>query len=357
MNSLCKSGAFAIILAVEAGGLPMSATAAPAAESGTTVNSGWQVIWDAESARMIHVETGKEVEIYRDKNIEAEDMVEGESGMMLSVVGPVLSWSASWYFEGGAHPSYGTAYRTIDLSKLDPAGDKDGTVRLQEANLAELFGKEAVFRQLAADPHVRAAIKGEFSEIGGEKHATPNSLDELLEAADGGCRAYMGDRLIKDFAFLYRAGRRTAAVQIGLSHGCEVMRGEFTELRPIFLRIPDALADDFQQALESGMLEYRPFQDASFDCEKAESPIEYAICTDFSEERLAFLDRSMAQWYSLQRKKLEGEEKARLRSDQRDWIKKRDSTCEDAAGHCLRELYIERMRDMKFPYMKELESR
>ncbi|MDH5559026.1 MAG: lysozyme inhibitor LprI family protein, partial [Alphaproteobacteria bacterium] len=104
------------------------------------------------------------------------------------------------------------------------------------------------------------------------------------------------------------------------------------------------------------LLEYRPFQEAGFDCEKAETPIEYAICTDDSDARLAFLDRSIAQWYSLQRQKLEGEEKARLRSDQRDWIKARNTKCADADRDCLRMSYIERLRDMGYPHMKELES-
>jgi uncharacterized protein YecT (DUF1311 family) len=163
----------------------------------------------------------------------------------------------------------------------------------------------------------------------------------------------MGESLVTDFAFLYRLGRNTAAVRIGLRHGCEVERGNFTELRPIYLRIPDTLTEDFQRALESGALEYRPFQETSFDCEKAGSPIEYAICTD---EKLASLDRAMGQWYGARRKNLKGDDYARLRDGQRSWIKARNADCADAATDCLRQSYLGRLRDMAYPYMRELES-
>lgn len=355
MNSLFKAGVLAFSLAVA--GLSMPATSAPAAESGATINYGWRIVWDAESAQMVHVETGRKIELYLDEKRETEE--DGYINYdMLSVVGPVISYSVDWYGEGGAHPTYGKAYTTLDLSKLGPAGDKDGNIREPAANLADLFGKEAVFRQLAANPSVRTAIRGEFSEIGGAAAANidPQSLDELLKAADGGCRASMGESLLTDFAFLYHLGRRTAAVQIGLSHGCEVNRGAFTKLRPLYLRIPDALVEDFQNALESGALEYRPFQDTSFDCEKAGSPIEYAICTDTSDARLAFLDRAMGQWYGVQRGRMEGDEKVLIKKKQRNWIRARNAECADAAADCLRESYLGRLRDMEYPYMRELES-
>jgi uncharacterized protein YecT (DUF1311 family) len=356
MNAPYKAGIFAtglsLAMLLPGAGSSISAGPAPAAESGTTTNYGWRIVWDAESARVVHVETGREIELYRDEKgaTEEDGYVNHE---MLSVVGPVISYSVNWYSGGGAHPSYGTGYQTVDISKLDPAGDKDGRIRLPDANLAKLFGEEAVFRQLAANPSVRAAIRGEFSDIGGAAHRDPQSLDELLKAAVGGCRANMGESLLTDFAFLYRLGRRTAVVQIGLSHGCEVNRGTFTELRPLYLRIPDALVEGFQNALESGLVEYRPFETPSFDCEKAGAPMEYALCTD---ARLASLDRSMGTWYGKLRQTLVGEEKTRLRKDQRAWIKARNAECLDAAADCLRDSYIGRLRDMEFPYMQELES-
>jgi uncharacterized protein YecT (DUF1311 family) len=351
MNSLCKTGAFAIVLAMA--GLSMSPASAPAAESGTTVNYGWEIVWDAKSARMVHVETGRKVELYLDEKGETEE--DGYVNFeMLSVVGPTISYSVNWYGEGGAHPTYGTRYQTLDLSKVDPAGDKHGRIHLPAANLAKLFGEEAVFRQLAANPSVRSAIRGKFSDIGGAAHADPQSLAELLKAANGGCRASMGEYLLTDFAFLYHLGRHTAAVRIGLSHGCEVDRGTFTELRPLYLRIPDALLEDFRTAVDTGVLEYRPFETPSFDCNKAGSPMDYAICTD---ARLAFLDKNMGIWYGVLGKRLEGEEKARLRKGQRAWIKARNAECPDVTADCLRDSYIGRLRDMEYPHMDVMLSK
>lgn len=353
MSLFCNFRTFALALA--AAGLSMSPAPAPAAQSGTTVNYGWDIVWDAKSARMTHVETGREVQIFLDEKGETEEdgYVNYE---MQSVVGPVISYSVSWSSEGGAHPSYGKAYTTLDLTKLELPGDKNERIRRHGANLAELFDEEAIFRQLAANPSVRAALRGEFSHTGSVTNTDPKSLYQLLKAADGGCRATMGESLVTDFAFLYRLGKNTAAVRIALSHGCEVERGTFTELRPIYLRIPDVMTEDFQRALESGALEYRPFQETSFDCEKAGSPIEYAICTDTSDARLGFLDRSMGQWYRVQRKRLEGEQKSRLKKEQHEWIEARNAACADADAQCLRESYLKRLRAMEHPNMRDLEG-
>lgn len=355
MNRVCGTGILAGFLAMAMAGLSMAAGAAPAPESGSTAGYGWEIVWDAETARITHVATGREVGLYRDEKGKTEE--EGYTNYeMLSVVGPVISYSVNWYGEGGAHPTYGMIYRTLDLSKVDPAGDKDGRVRRPNANLADLFGEEAVFRQLAANPSVRAAIRGEFSDsaTATAAHADPQSLAELVAAADGGCRATMGENLLTDFAILYQLGHRTAAVGIGLSHGCEVDRGTFTELRPIYLRIPDALYDDFQKVLKTGVLKFRPFEEPGFDCNKAGTPIEYAVCTD---ARLAFLDKNMGIWYRVLRKRLAGQEKASLKADQRAWIEARDAGCLDADADCLRESYIGRLRDMEYPQMEIMLSK
>ncbi|MDH5558902.1 MAG: hypothetical protein OEZ03_16250, partial [Alphaproteobacteria bacterium] len=114
----------------------LSATpgAAGTADSGSMVNYGWKIVWDTARARMTHVETGKEVELYHDERGTSEEA--GYTNFeMLSVVGPVISYAVDWYSEGGAHPSYGQVYSTIDISQLNPAGDKDGNVPLIEANL------------------------------------------------------------------------------------------------------------------------------------------------------------------------------------------------------------------------------
>ncbi len=58
----------------------------------------------------------------------------------------------------------------------------------------------------------------------------------------------------------------------------------------------------------------------------------------------------------MQRKKLKGDDYARLKSGQRSWIKARNAECADAAADCLRQSYLGRLRAMAYPHMRELES-
>ncbi len=302
----------------------------------STVNYGWDIVWNGDFATATLVETGREIELYRDEKVETETEFYERNATMLSVVGPIVSWTQNWYSEGGAHPSYGTVYRTLDLSKIDPHAPASGRAARPEANLAALFGEKPVFRALLRDPAVRAALDGEFT---GKKALEPKTLDELLDSADGGCQSRMGNALVTDFGFSYRLAGRIAVVQIGLSHGCEVNRGAFTLLTPLYFPIPEALAEDFERAVRSGALAEKPFQKASFDCNKAGVAIEFAICTD---PRLAELDTAMAKRYRALRRS-GGTNKQALKQAQRDWIARRNSDCATAEIPCLIESYEGRL--------------
>jgi len=330
----------AVVPTVLVGLLSGEARAEP---STSVINHGWEIVWNSAEATLRHVESGKEALLFRDEKGETE-----EDGFvnhsMLSVVGTVVSYSTEWYSEGGAHPSYGMNYRTVDLSKLDPAKMGDDGIRGPAADLSELFGAKAVFRRLAGEPAVQAAIAGTFSEIGGEAHPAPKSLDALLKAADGGCRADMGKQLLSDFRFSFRLGGKIAVVQVGLSHGCEVMRGEFTRLGRLYFPIPENLAEDFERAARAGALEERPFQKPSYDCRKAGTPIEYAIC---SNAKLARLDVAMAARYGELRKKNPGDAGKTIKTAQRDWIKQRNKDCAGGNVDCLIESYETRLAAMK----------
>lgn len=77
----------------------------------------------------------------------------------------------------------------------------------------------------------------------------------------------------------------------------------------------------------------------SFDCDKAGTPIEHAIC---ASAELARLDRRMAQVY--RRRSMTGDtaSDARIRADQRAWISSRDARCGQQQGavldHCLADM-------------------
>jgi uncharacterized protein YecT (DUF1311 family) len=81
---------------------------------------------------------------------------------------------------------------------------------------------------------------------------------------------------------------------------------------------------------------------ASFDCAKARSTVEHAICADAA---LARLDRQVAEaWQVAMRNAYEPVEQAKVRQKQRDWLARRDAACRGPApGECLKPLYRARL--------------
>jgi uncharacterized protein YecT (DUF1311 family) len=80
---------------------------------------------------------------------------------------------------------------------------------------------------------------------------------------------------------------------------------------------------------------------ASFDCAKAASAIEKAVCTDAA---LARLDRQVAEAYARKRES-DFNPKARLAAleEQRAWLKARNQSCATADAVCLSKSYQRRM--------------
>ena len=230
---------------------------------------------------------------------------------MLSVVGTTVSWSYTWYAEGGAHPTYGEKWYSVNLDSA-------------AVNLAALFGEEAVFTRLMQDPVVQMAAGGGMADKAGPPKPNPNNLTQLLEQADGGCFAAMGDNLLTDYYFAYRLGGNIAVVQIGLTYGCEVNRGNFTKLNKLYFPIPREMKKDFRRAVKKGVLEDIPFQKTSFNCAKAGTTIEFTICTDAAVARL---DIAMAKRYKAARRAASGGDKNQIKKDQRAWIANRNREC------------------------------
>jgi uncharacterized protein len=78
---------------------------------------------------------------------------------------------------------------------------------------------------------------------------------------------------------------------------------------------------------------------ASFDCAKAVSRVEKAIC---SESELSTLDEHLGRFYFAARDRL-AENASCIAADQRDWIRRRNA-CADSA--CLKKLYLERLAEL-----------
>jgi uncharacterized protein len=80
---------------------------------------------------------------------------------------------------------------------------------------------------------------------------------------------------------------------------------------------------------------------ASFDCGKARSFTEKAICAD---EELSRLDEGLARLYASSIAATSGKEKIRLQRDQREWLKAREA-CTNAL--CIKTSYLERIAELQ----------
>ncbi|HEY0104475.1 MAG TPA: lysozyme inhibitor LprI family protein [Rhizomicrobium sp.] len=86
----------------------------------------------------------------------------------------------------------------------------------------------------------------------------------------------------------------------------------------------------------------------SFDCAKAATGIETAVCADAA---LARLDRQVAEaWQSAMRNAYEPAAQAKLRQEQRDWLARRNAACRGPApGACLVKVYRDRLAVLTRP--------
>lgn len=84
----------------------------------------------------------------------------------------------------------------------------------------------------------------------------------------------------------------------------------------------------------------------SYDCTKADSEVEKAIC---HVEELAKLDVQLGAAYKSLLTKLSAAERTSLRSEQREWLEKRDKECTIYKGwvECLSDYYEKRIDDLK----------
>jgi uncharacterized protein len=81
---------------------------------------------------------------------------------------------------------------------------------------------------------------------------------------------------------------------------------------------------------------------ASFDCQKAATPIEKAICANAD---LNLADEQMGDLYRAIRDVANEQEAALLKTEQRQWLTERIENCTDLAPACLLNLYQHRLDD------------
>jgi hypothetical protein len=198
------------------------------AMAGQVKTANWTVTFGQGKASAVHRRSKKRVAIFKNEK-------KGSSSTtyrLLSVVGDIVSFRVDWYSEGGAHPSYGTRFATLDLSTGKPA------------RLDTLFGKRSVRRAILGDRVIQKALRGKSKK---------GNLKQLLDRADGGCKMSITAGALSAFAFhsVRRGGK--VAVRIGLSHGCETQRGSFSQLG-LLLETPTNLKSAVRLANKQGAL-------------------------------------------------------------------------------------------------------
>ena len=150
---------------------------------------------------------------------------------MLSIVGPYVCFQEDYYAEGGAHPSYGTGYHTYNMKT-------DTSIRMQD-----LFSEKDVLNALQKNELIQDYLIEKKPIV---------SLESLFNNLDGECDFYFTMGILENFAFHHVEGNQVE-VRIGISYGCEVMRGNFEQIA-LYLPIPKALKRLLKRAEKKGTL-------------------------------------------------------------------------------------------------------
>ncbi len=197
-------------------------TAAAAQDPQVIRSAGWAIRIDKQSASATNTTHPKPVELYRDtKDSETR---EGHFYKMLSVVGSVVSYHYSYYTEGGAHPSYGSWFSTMDLNN-----------KLEPVHILDFFDEPILMAALMQD----STIKSNMDSMVTDK------MDVMLDNIRFDCEVNF--QTLPTSWCINSIADGEAEICFGLTHGCEVMRGNFTLIK---IKIPykKALAEIFAEA-------------------------------------------------------------------------------------------------------------
>ena len=152
---------------------------------------------------------------------------------MLSVVGPYVSYQRDYYYDGGAHPSYGTGFIAYNLKT-------DTSVRLQD-----IFDEKDILNALKKDEFVQKYLTS-------EKYYDYNTLKSFFDNLDGECAYYFSMDNLSHFAFHHVKGDMVA-VRIGISYGCEAARGNFAQIG-IYLPMSKKFKKMINKAIKNNVL-------------------------------------------------------------------------------------------------------
>lgn len=176
--------------------------------------------------------------LYKPKKPE-EGCEEEERAFVLSLIDgfATVEISGGGYCEGAAHPfgfqNWATVY-VVKPFKKDAQIENFWTYN--KVSITHFFPEEQVLKALLQDSVIKKYLP---------ENAKPKTILALSEMLDGDCEISFRD-LEYHFAFHHIKGDQIA-VRFGLPYGCEVARGNFTQLG-IYLPIPEKWKTRFNSA-------------------------------------------------------------------------------------------------------------
>jgi hypothetical protein len=156
-----------------------------------------------------------------DSGSEDQEQLSGhdENYYIISIIGNLLSYEYSYSLYGGAHPTGGEWYRTINITSK------------KEISLDELFTSKSILDVMLYDTS--------FTNYTSNKH--PKDLNDFISSLHSSCEVNFR-HLLTSFA-IASVGDNEISIQFGIDHGCEVMPEVFTS---ISIKIPrSAMLYDF----------------------------------------------------------------------------------------------------------------
>jgi tetratricopeptide (TPR) repeat protein len=236
----------------------------------------WNVKWNSNRADAYNNTTGDTTFLYCTSREDLDDNNEyyGDSDLtyfrpdwysnndyqMLAIVGPYVSFLSTYDGSGGAHPIYGNVLCVSELGRVEAPEPQDtstapydtterfekmirATKNLREtdkshAKITDIFPETDVFNALMQDSIILAHLP----------KFTPKNLRELSDSLDGECEMDFS-YLLESFA-IKSIHHDKAVILFGLTHGCEVEKGNFTTIE-IELPIPDMSKKMFEEAVKN----------------------------------------------------------------------------------------------------------
>jgi hypothetical protein len=159
-----------------------------------------------------------------------EHFIAKENSSILSITGPYISYRYEYYYDGGAHPSYGIDYNTYNIKTQE------------KFSLLDFFSNEELYTELIKDEFILKYINTEnvtnLKQLTGEFFMNVESQYSLD---------------FSSFSFGKINGSKIT-INVGLSHDSEVYRGSF-ELLSFQLNIPEKLKDMLKESLKANLLD------------------------------------------------------------------------------------------------------